>query len=58
MDRRGFVPDYMALDASGAGWLVAHRPSVPLVSIDYLPVATRADLVAPHDILLGQVPAP
>ena len=55
MERRGFVPDYTALDASGASWLVAHRPSVQLVGIDYLTVATYANLVAPHEVLLGQV---
>ena len=55
MERRGFVPDYTALDASGAAWLVANRPAVQLVGIDYLTVATYADLVAPHEILLGQV---
>lgn len=56
MERQGFVPDYTALDASGATWLVANRPMVQLVGIDYLTVASYADLVEPHEILLGQVP--
>lgn len=54
MERQGFVPDYTALDAGGAAWLVANRPAVQLVGVDYLTVATYADLVAPHEILLGQ----
>ena len=55
MERRGSVADYTAFDADGAAWLVANRPHVQLVGIDYLTVATYADLSAPHEALLGKV---
>jgi kynurenine formamidase len=58
MERRGFATDYTAFDAGGAAWLVAHRPHVQLVGIDYLTVATYADLSAPHEALLGKVGHP
>lgn len=55
MEQRQFVPDYTSLTADGAQWLVAKRPSVQLLGIDYLTVATYDDLKTPHEILLGKV---
>jgi arylformamidase len=46
-----FRDDYVALDASGAQWIVDH--GVRLVGVDYLSVATYKDTVTPHLILLG-----
>jgi arylformamidase len=46
-----FREDYVALDASGAQWVVDH--GVRLVGVDYLSVATFHDAVTPHRILLG-----
>jgi arylformamidase len=52
----GFREDYVALDASGAQWIVDH--GVRLVGVDYLSVALFNDTVAPHRILLeaGVIP--
>ncbi len=55
MKQRAFVTDYTSFTADGARWLVQHRPSVRLVGIDYLTVATYDDLKAPHEALLGSV---
>lgn len=46
-----FNEDYVAIDASGAQWLVEHQ--VRLVGIDYLSIATYRDTVLPHKILLN-----
>jgi len=50
--------DYVALSADGAEWLVAERPQVRAVGIDYLSIANMADLVEAHVVLLraGVVP--
>lgn len=45
-----FEPDYVALDVSGAQWLVDH--GVELVGIDYLSIAEFKDTFLPHLILL------
>jgi arylformamidase len=47
----GFREDYVALDTSGAQWVVDH--GLRLVGIDYLSIAAYHDLVAPHRLLLG-----
>lgn len=39
----------------GAAWLVANRPEVRLVGVDYLSVAVYDDVVGPHVVLLGNV---
>lgn len=54
MEQRSFSTDYVSLTADGAQWLVVHRPSVQLLGIDYLTVATYDDLKTPHEILLGK----
>ena len=46
-----FQEDYVALDASGAQWIVDH--GVRLVGVDYLSVAIFKDTLTPHRILLG-----
>jgi arylformamidase len=46
-----FVQDYVALDSSGAQWIVDH--AIKLVGIDYLSIAIWSDLVVPHQKLLG-----
>jgi arylformamidase len=46
-----FVEDFVAIEASGADWLVAR--GVKLVGIDYLSVAPFDDGVPTHQILLG-----
>lgn len=58
MRHRAFVPDYTSFTPAGAAWLVQHRPSVRLVGIDYLTVATYDDLKTPHEHLLGAVRLP
>lgn len=47
----GFVNDFVAIDPSGATWLVEH--GVKLVGIDYLSVAPFDDGTPTHRILLG-----
>ena len=47
----GFREDYVALDASGAQWIVDH--GFRLLGVDYLSVAAFTDTVTPHRILLG-----
>lgn len=49
------MTDQTSLDARGAAWLVAHRPAVQIIGIDYLTAATYADLTASHETLLGKV---
>ena len=46
-----FVEDFVAIDSSGAAWLVER--GVRLVGIDYLSVAPFDDGVPTHQILLG-----
>ncbi len=46
-----FVEDFVAIEASGAAWLVAR--GVKLVGIDYLSVAPFDASVPTHQILLG-----
>jgi arylformamidase len=46
-----FQRDYVAVDASGAQWLV--QRGVQLVGVDYLSVAPFNEIVNPHRILLG-----
>ncbi len=46
-----FVEDYVALDSSGASWLVGRH--IRLVGIDYLSISAYHDLIPPHQILLG-----
>ena len=45
-----FQKDFVAIDASGAAWLV--RKKVQLVGVDYLSVAPFGDTREPHRILL------
>ncbi len=45
-----FQEDYVAIDASGAEWLVAR--GVQLVGVDYLSVAPFDDVVPTHRVLL------
>jgi arylformamidase len=45
-----FNPDYVAVSADGAQWLVKHK--IKLIGVDYLSVAPFNDLVTPHEILL------
>ena len=47
---RKFQRDFVAVDASGAEWLV--KKGVKLVGVDYLSVAPFRDSVATHRILL------
>ncbi len=56
MTQTAFDPSYTAMTADGAEWLVRHT-GVRLVGIDALSVAAFADLVGPHDVLLGQARA-
>jgi arylformamidase len=46
-----FHEDYVALDTSGAEWVLEH--GIRLVGVDYLSVAAYHDLVVPHQKLLG-----
>lgn len=46
-----FRPDFVAVAADGAQWLVDH--GVKLVGVDYLSVAPFDDSVATHRLLLG-----
>jgi arylformamidase len=46
-----FQQGYVALNTSGAQWIVEHE--VRLVGVDYLSVAVFDDLVEPHRILLS-----
>jgi arylformamidase len=46
-----FQKDFVAVDASGAAWLV--RKGVQLVGVDYLSVAPFGQSREPHRILLG-----
>ncbi len=46
-----FREDYVALDATGAQWIVDH--GIRLVGVDYLSVASFTDTVTPHRILLA-----
>ena len=55
MEQRSFVTDYTSFDAGGAAWLVANRPDVQSIGIDYLTVATYDDLRTPHEVLLDKV---
>ncbi len=48
---QAFREDYVAVDPSGAHWLV--RKGVQLVGVDYLSVAAYADPAPTHRILLG-----
>jgi arylformamidase len=48
---RDFQRDYVAVDASGAQWLV--QRGVQLVGVDYLSVAPFNEIVDPNRILLG-----
>lgn len=45
-----FKPDYVAVSADGAQWLVDHK--IKMIGVDYLSVAPFNDLVTPHEILL------
>ncbi|MBI3360598.1 MAG: cyclase family protein [Chloroflexi bacterium] len=45
-----FREDFVAVNASGAKWLVDH--GIKLIGVDYLSVAPFGDGFAPHDILL------
>lgn len=45
-----FREDYVAVNADGAQWLVDHE--IKVIGVDYLSVATYADPVTPHNILL------
>lgn len=45
-----FHTDYVAIDASGAEWIVAH--GIQLVGVDYMSVAPYADTIPTHEILL------
>ncbi|MFP3854613.1 MAG: cyclase family protein [Anaerolineales bacterium] len=47
-----FNEDYVAIDESGARWLVEH--GVKLVGVDYLSVAPFDDPGPPHRVLLGE----
>ena len=47
-----FQEDYVAVDSSGAAWLV--EKGVQLVGIDYLSISTFNDLIEPHKILLSK----
>jgi arylformamidase len=51
MEKSEFVEDYVALDSSGASWVVEHH--IRLVGIDYLSISAYHDLIPPHQILLG-----
>lgn len=42
-------------NADGARWLTRKRPEVRLIGIDYLTIATYADLKGPHEELLDKV---
>jgi hypothetical protein len=53
MTQTAFDSSYTAMSADGAEWLVRHT-GVRLVGIDALSIAAFADLVGPHDVLLGQ----
>lgn len=55
MYSQAFAADYIAFTKDGAEWLVANRPEVRLVGIDYLSVAIYDDVVGPHVVLLGNV---
>lgn len=57
MHQRAFDSSWTAFTAGGARWLVDHT-DIRLIGIDYLSVATMADLTGPHDIILGAVRAP
>jgi len=46
-----FIMDYVAVDSSGASWLVDQ--GVKVVGIDYLSIASFRDSNEPHKILLG-----
>ena len=46
-----FMQNYVALDSSGATWLVEH--GIEVVGIDYLSIATFEATQEPHEILLG-----
>jgi arylformamidase len=48
---RGFRTDFVAIDASGAEWLVQRK--VQLVGVDYLSVAPYGNSRPTHEILLG-----
>lgn len=54
MHQRAFDSSWTAFTADGARWLVDHT-DIRLIGIDYLSVATMADLTGPHDIILGAV---
>ena len=47
-----FNKDFVAVDSSGASWLVDHK--VKVVGIDYLSIALFKDPIEPHRILLGE----
>lgn len=49
-DHNAFVHDYVAVDESGARWLVEH--DVQLVGIDYLSIAPWEATVPTHQVLL------
>ncbi len=51
MGERQFQKDFVAIDASGAQWLVRKR--VQLVGVDYLSVAPFGHGIQTHKILLG-----
>ncbi|NIM93977.1 MAG: cyclase family protein [Anaerolineales bacterium] len=46
-----FIEDYVAVDASGAEWLV--RKGFQLVGVDYLSVGSFKEGAKPHRLLLG-----
>ncbi len=51
-EEQNFQTDYVAVDTSGAEWLV--EKGVQLVGIDYLSISTFNDLIEPHRILLSK----
>jgi len=50
-DIRTFQPDYVAVTADGAEWLVEH--GIQLIGVDYLSVAPFDDTVTTHQIVLS-----
>lgn len=54
MRSRTFDSSYTAFTADGAAWLMAHRPMVRLVGIDYLSIAVASDLRGAHEEMLSK----
>mmetsp|Transcript_20759 Transcript_20759/g.62530 ORF Transcript_20759/g.62530 Transcript_20759/m.62530 type:complete len:280 (-) Transcript_20759:468-1307(-) len=54
MCQLAFDPSYTAFTLDGARWLTRKRPEVRLIGIDYLTIATYADLKGPHEELLDK----